>query len=315
MVYSVARLPVSVIIPCWNARRYLPACIAALRSQLAAHDEIILVDNGSPRGVVSAWARCYAPDVHLLTLPVNRGFAGGTNAGIRVARGELLLLCNDDALVEPGCVDALWDALYQYPDVGSVAGVLTYSTHPDIIASAGIAMHRTGVAIDALLNQPVAALPAHPREVFGPSGGLVLLRRTLLDDVGLFEEGFFAYLEDADLAWRARLRGWHSVLAPAARARHVCSASGSGFKRRLLARNRVRVLVRCVPTSLLLACLPAMLGYDMLAVAYAVLRRQPAIAAGRVDALHELPVLFAQRRDIQARRTVPVGELARWLGA
>jgi GT2 family glycosyltransferase len=301
-----------VVIPTWNALRYLPACLHALHAQLAADDEIILVDNGS-RDHAAAWARRYAPGVRLLELPANQGFAGGTNAGIGAARHELLLLCNDDALVEPGCVAALCAALQQHPAAGAVAGVLTFSRRPQVVASAGIRMQRDGVALDAGLGQLTHTLPAAPWEIFGASGGLALLRRALLDDIGLFEASFFNYLEDADLAWRARLRGWRCVVAPAARARHVYSASGSQVKQRLLARNRLRVLLRCLPAPLLRECGPAIVRYDALALAYALLRRQPAIAAGRLAVLAELPALLQQRRAIQAHRTAALADIARWL--
>ncbi len=309
-----ARPPISAIVPTWNARRYLPACIAALRAELRLHDgdEIVLVDNGS-RDDAAAWARAHAPDVSLLLLPHNRGFAGGTNAGIRAARGDLLLLCNDDAMLEPGSVAALWRALDTAPQVGAAAGVLTVSRRPHLVASAGIEVLRDGVAIDREIGAAVDTLPAAPLEVFGASGGLALLRRALLDDIGLFAESFFCYLEDVDLAWRARLRGWRTLLAPAARARHVYSASGSGFKQRLLARNRLRVLLRCLPTPLLLDCLPSIVRYDVLALAYSLLRRQPAMAAGRMQALAELPALLRQRHALQARRTASLASLARWL--
>ena len=106
------------------------------------------------------------------------------------------------------------------------------------------------------------------------------------------------------------------MLAPAARARHVYSATGgqgSPFKQRLLGRNRLRVIVRCLPGPLLRDCSPAMLAYDSLALGYSLIRRQPAIAQGRLEALRELPTLLAQRRAIQARRTASLGDLARWL--
>lgn len=254
--------------------------------------------------------------VRVVELPENRGFAGGTNAGIRAARGELLLLCNDDALVEPGCVAALWHALRDHPAAGAAAGVLTFSRRPDIVASAGITQQRDGVATDLWPGRLVAALPIAPLEVFGASGGLALLRRDMIADVGLFAEQFFNYLEDVDLAWRARLRGWGCVLAPAARARHVYSASsgqGSPFKQRLLARNRLRVILRCWPAPLLRTHWPAIVRYDALAATYAALRRQPAIAAGRLEALAELPTLLVQRGVIQSRRSVPASDLAAWL--
>ncbi len=312
---SITRPPISAIIPSWNARRYLPACLAALRAQLGDDDEIVLVDNGSRDGV-AAWARVHMPDIRLLELPRNLGFAGGTNAGIQAAQGTLLLLCNDDALVEPGCVAALWATMQAHPEAGAVAGVLTFSRHPLIVASAGIQIQHDGVALDRWLGVPTDALPSLPIEIFGASGGLALLRRELIEDTGPFAAHFFNYLEDVDLAWRARLRGWQCWLAPTAQARHVYSASAgqsSAFKQRLLACNRLRVIVRCLPAALLLACLPAILRYDLLVLAYATLRHQPAIVAGRLEALSELPDLLSQRRAIQSRRIAAIGELARWL--
>jgi GT2 family glycosyltransferase len=309
------RPAISAVIPTWSGLRYLPACLAALRAQLAPGDEILLVDNAS-RDNAGAWAQRHAPDVRVLALPANLGFAGGTAAGIAAARGELLLLINDDAMAEPGCVEALWAALRDAPAAGMAAGALTFSRRPATVASAGIRFQRDGVATDLYLGLPVAGLPATPQPIFGASGGLALLRRALIDDVGSFEPGFFSYLEDADLAWRARLRGWDAVLAPGARARHVYSATGgqgSPFKQRLLGRNRLRVVVRCLPGPLLRDCLPQIVAYDALAVAYALVRRRPAIAEGRAEALRELPALRAQRRAIQARRSASIGELAAWI--
>jgi GT2 family glycosyltransferase len=311
----MCRPPISAVIPTWNALRYLPACLSALRAQLAPGDEIVLVDNCSRDGA-GAWARRHAPDVRVLELPENRGFAGGTAAGIAAARGELLLLINDDALAEPGCVAALWAALRDAPGAGAAAGALTFSRRPDIVASAGILFQRDGIATDLHLGLPTALLPPTPEPIFGASGGLALLRRELIADVGSFEPAFFNYLEDADLAWRSRLRGWGAMLAPGARARHVYSATagqGSPFKQRLLGRNRIRVLVRCLPAPLLRECLPSILSYELLAVGYALLRRQGAIITGRLEAMRELPVLLAQRRAIQARRTAPIGDLAAWI--
>lgn len=309
------RPPISAVIPTWNGLRYLPACLAALRAQLGPGDEIILVDNCS-RDQAGSWARRYAPDVRLITLPENRGFAGGTNAGIAAAHGELLLLINDDAMAEPGCVAALWNALRDTPDAGMAAGALLFSRRPGIVASAGIRFQADGIATDLHLGLPVEALPAKPGNIFGASGGLALLRRELIADIGLFADDFVSYLEDADLAWRARLRGWSSVLAPAARARHVYSATGgegSPYKQRLLGRNRLRLIIRCLPGPLLRDCLPAILSYDLLALAYAGLRRQSAIATGRAEAIRDLPILLRQRRSIQAGRSASIGNLARWI--
>lgn len=309
------RPSISAVIPTWNALRFLPACLSALRAQFTPQDEIILVDNNS-RDYAGDWAQRYAPDVRVLRLPENLGFAGGTNAGIAAARGDLLLLINDDALAEPGCVEALWTALRDCPQAGAAAGALVFSRRPDLVASAGIRFLGDGVATDLHIGTLVAAMPAEPMAIFGASGGLALLRRAMLEDVGMFAGEFFSYLEDADLAWRARLRGWGAVLAPGARARHVYSATagqGSSFKQRLLGRNRLRLIVRCLPGPILCACLPAILRYDLLAATYGVLRHQPAIASGRLEALRELPILLSQRRSIQSNRSSSIGDLIAWV--
>ncbi len=294
----------SVVIPTWNGLNFLPACLAALLPQLPPESEVILVDNGSHDGT-AAWAA--DQPVRLVALPENRGFAGGVNAGIQVATGAYILLLNNDAFIEPGCVAALCATIDANPLVGAVAGVLLFDHRPDTVASAGVVLRRDGVAFDLWPGLPVAELPTEPVAVLGASGGLALYRRTMLEDIGLFDETFFAYLEDVDLALRAQLRGWQTVLAPAARARHIYSATGghgSPFKQRLLAMNRIRVLVRCLPAAVLIGCLPRIALYDLAAVLYGLLVRQPAVVQGRIAALSELTALLRQRRAIQQRRVL-----------
>src|SRR5206468_2274482 len=114
--------------------------------------------------------------------------------------------------------------------------------------SCGIAIDPAGIAWDRYGGSPTSAVD-RDREVFGPCAGAALYRRAMLEDVGLFDGDFFAYLEDVDLAWRARLRGWGCVLEPVAVVRHAHSATlgeGSPFKRYLLGRNKVWVLAKCL---------------------------------------------------------------------
>jgi len=305
----------SVIIVTWNGRRFLDACLRAVTAQLHPDDEIIVVDNGSIDGT-TVWLRHAWSAVRLVALPANLGFAGGVNVGLRVARGDLLLLLNNDAFVEPGCVPALVEALRDHPRSGAVAGVLTFDHRPDLVASAGITACRNGLALDLWTGRAVQSLPAAPQPVMGASGGLALYRRMMLDDIGLMAPDFFNYLEDVDLAWRAQLRGWECLVVPAARARHIYSATGgqgSPLKQRLLGRNRLRAIIRCFPSGVLRSCLPDILAYDTLALAYAALARQPAMIAGRIEALHDRAQLLRERRAIQARRTVSEEAFAAWL--
>jgi GT2 family glycosyltransferase len=295
--------------------RQLPECLAALLPQLPLGAEVILVDNGSTDGT-AAWAQAHHPQLQLIALPENLGFAGGVNAGLRAAHGDLLLLLNDDAFAEPGFVAALLETMARRPDIGAASAVLLFAHQPEIIASAGIRVRRDWLALDLWAGQRAAELPPDPQPIMGASGGAALYRRALLEDIGLMEPDFFNYLEDVDLAWRALLHGWSSVVVPQARARHVYSATagqGSPFKQRLLGRNRLRVIARCLPAELAVRCLPAILAYDLLAIAYAALTRKPAIASGRLAALRDLPQLLRERRAIQSGRRASADDITRWI--
>jgi GT2 family glycosyltransferase len=311
----MSNVPVSVVIVSWNGMRHLPTCLSALLPQLPPGAEVILVDNGSTDGTVG-WTRATYQQVRIIVLPENLGFAGGVNAGLRATRGDLLLLINDDAFVEPGFVTALLDVMAQRPDIGAAGAVLLFAHRPEIVASAGIRVRRDWLALDLWAGLRAADLPADTQPIMGASGGAALYRRTLLEDIGLMAPNFFNYLEDVDLAWRALLRGWDSVVVPQARALHVYSATagqGSPFKQRLVGRNRLRVIARCLPTDLAARCLPAIAAYDLLVIAYAALTRQPAIASGRLAALRDLPQLLRERRAIQSSRRASISDLTRWI--
>ncbi len=305
---------ISVIIVSWNGLHLLRPCIDSLEPK-SANFELVVVDNGSSDGTAT-WVRAMIPAARLVQLPRNEGFAGGYNAGMRAARGDRLVLINNDTLAPAGFIEALARPLDTAGDIGAVAGVLTFAHRPDLVASAGIVPGADGVHRDALLLSPVSGLPVEEHECFGASGGAVCLRRAALEDVGLLDERFFAYLEDADLAWRLRLRGWRTICAPAARIAHIYSATSgqnSPLKQRLLALNRWRVLLRCVPGPILRRCMLPILRYDVLAVAYGIASRQPEIRRGRLLVRRELPRLLHERRRILRRATVAPTDLQRWI--
>src|SRR5262245_38427918 len=133
----MSEIPLSVVIVSWNGMRHLPRCLAALLPQLPDGAEVVLVDNGSTDGM-AVWARATHPNARVIQLPENLGFAGGVNAGLRVARSALLLLLNDDAFAEPGCVAALLEAMCRRPEYGAAGAVLLFDHRPDLAASAGI---------------------------------------------------------------------------------------------------------------------------------------------------------------------------------
>lgn len=293
-------LRVSAVVVNFQQRNLLRVCLDSLRDALRPLGdayEIVVVDNGSADGSVEM-VRGEFPAVRLIVLTENIGFAGGVSAGIRNATGDWILCVNNDATVAP---DAVMELLHVAEsgggDIGSVAAQMVFADRPDVINSAGIEIDRLGVASDRLLSQPVSASEGAPVEVFGTSAGAALYRRAMLEEVP-FDETFFAYYEDVDVAWRARMRGWRCMYAPSAVIHHHHSATarhGSSFKYYWSGRNRIRVLARNATRSQLGRYGLAMLAFDLAYIGFVLVKdRSAAPIRGRIDGLR------AWRRD---RRT------------
>jgi GT2 family glycosyltransferase len=197
-----------------------------------------------------------------------------------------------------------------------VAGKMLYTDSPTTINSTGISLDRAGIAWDRAGGQDDVDLD-DVEEVFGPCAGAALYRRELFDDVGVFDDDFFAYLEDVDLAWRARLAGWRCGYAPRARVLHDHSATAkddSAFKRYHLGRNKVWLIAKNYPTPYLWLYLPLIILYDLAAVATVTAGIGPgpssfsarlARLAGRTAGLLSVNQALAKRRSVQSRRRVP----------
>jgi GT2 family glycosyltransferase len=294
---------VTVIVPTWNGRLLTARCLEGL-ARSTFESETIVVDNGSSDGTV-AWLSQEFPQVRLIANARNMGFAAAVNQAINISSSPWVALLNNDAVPDPGWLRSLLEVGESAPTIGAVASRMMYRAAPDLVSSAGIRMDPSCCAWDLFVGS--ATWPQAPVEVFGPSGGACLIRRAMLDDIGLFEAGFFAYLEDVDLAWRARLRGWTTMLAPDALVVHSVSATageGSRFKRYYLARNKWLTIARCVPWPLLADYLPVVLAYDALSLANSLRRRDTLPLRGRLAAARNMSTAIRQRQAIQARRTV-----------
>ncbi len=220
----------------------------------------------------------------------------------------------DDAQPRSNLNSALSTQHSALGEVGMVAATLLFTSRPDTIAAAGLELRRDGLALERLAGRPYRPGIA-PYEIFGPTAGAALYSRRLLTELGGFDARYFAYLEDVDLAWRARLQGWRCLYAPAAAVLHHYSATGvqgSPFKSYHLARNRIWTIAKNLPTSLLRQWLPYILRYEAMAVAYGLLKRDPALLRGRRDALRGLSPILASRRAIQRTRIISDAELAGW---
>ncbi|SEH10281.1 glycosyltransferase [Thermoleophilum album] len=282
-----------VVINC-NRRDLLERCLASLveacrRTPIAT--ELVVVDNGSRDGSREL-VRSRFPSAKLLELERNEGFAGGMAHALAAVEGEWVAVFNNDTTVAPDALRLMLEAARSAPDVGAVAAQMRFADRPGLVNSAGMEMDRLGVAEDRLVGRPIDDPEvARPAEVFGATGGAALFRRRMLEEVGGFDPSYFAFFEDADLAWRARARGWRALYEPRAVVIHHHSATarhGSPQKLYLVGRNRVRTLAKNAPASLLLRSLPGILLYDLSYVAYAaIVLRSLAPLRGRLAGLRE----------------------------
>lgn len=285
---------ISAIVVNHRREELLAECLASLREALArvpGGGQTIVVDNGSADGSC-ARVRADDPDALLIELPENRGFATAVEVARRRASGRWLLLLNNDAVIEPNAALELLNVGESAADVGSVATQMLFARKPPLINSAGIEVDRLGVAYDRLLgHQPRPPAGGVPAEVFGASGGGALYRSSMLDQIGGFDTSFFAFVEDADVAWRARMAGWRCLYTPAAVVHHHHSATAghrSALKHYHVGRNRIRLLAKNADASLLRRYGAAMVAYDTAYVlAHAVIDRSWAPLRGRIAGVRE----------------------------
>jgi hypothetical protein len=293
-----------VIVTNWNGRHFLDSCLNSLAAQTYPDVETLVVDNGSTDGS-PAWVAEQFPEVRLICNAQNVGFAAGNNQGIRAARGAYLALLNNDAWAESNWLAELVAAVERDRRLGMAASKMVYADQPSVINSTGICVDRCGIVWDRRTGETDGVADSHPAEVFGPCAGAALYRREMLDEVGLFDEGFFIYLEDVDLAWRARWRGWRAVYAPSARVYHHHSAAlqeGSPRKTYLLARNKIVMLAKNYPGPHWVGFLPLILFYELLSLAFATKNRRGRSALrGRWAGLRALPQALQARRALWAR--------------
>ncbi len=304
----------TIIIVTYNGWSVTSECLAALEAERQPGVDVLLVDNGSSDGTPALVRREFGW-TEVVENGQNLGFAAANNLAIRQSSSDFVLLLNSDAIVRPGTVQSLIETISTEPRIGSVAATMVFRSHPDVVSSSGIEIFSNGLALDRALGQSLAFVKDRT-PIFGASAGAAIYRREALADVGPFPEAFFMYLEDVDLAWRLRLRGWESLLSSGAIVEHVYSASsveGSPFKRRLLARNRIWYILRCFPGWFLRRHAARIAAYDLMVGASAVTRRDRESVTGRLNALSGLRPRLAERRHIQRRTTANRSEIEPWI--
>jgi GT2 family glycosyltransferase len=299
---------VSVIIPTWNGADLLAVALESLDRQVYRDFETIVVDNGSTDGTARLLATRH-PDVRVVALPVNRGFAPAVNEGIRAAAGDILVLMNNDVRAEPGWLGALVAALDARPDVGSVASRMLDAKRPGIIDAAGDTMAL--MAWNAGRGEPDDARFAVGREVLSACAGAGAYRRALFDRVGLLDEAYFAWFEDVDLGIRAQLAGFRCWYEPSAVVHHLGSATAermSETKTFFTVRNAMMLFFKTMPLRRLLPWAPVMLVWPL--VDPVMSGRSPLVTARAWVAFWRLlPTILRARRAVYGRGATDAARL------
>ena len=310
--------PVAVVVPSWNSIDLLPECLRSLQRQELPL-ELLVVDNGSSDGTVAYLEREGVPH---LALPRNVGFARAMNLGAARVRAAAIFGLNADTVAEPGAVRTLLAALEADSSLGGVQSRILQleDEERDVTSarlySAGQALTRDGRAIELGAGEPQSPRYLRPAEVFGVCGAACLLRRELFDDLGGYDESYFAFYEDVDLNVRARIAGWSFGYVPEAVVWHLGNASWKqGFKRpdaenaRLVARNRLATQLKYLPPTAAPRVAAVEAGSLLRAARQ---RRLRATLRGKLAALAWLSRLLRERRRL--RREGDPERVRRWLG-
>lgn len=251
----------TIIIPNYNGLSFMEPCFESLKEQTVRDFKVLVVDNGSTDGSVEWLKEHRVPSIFLKE---NTGFSGAVNTGIRAADTPYVLLLNNDTRVEPGFVAAMERAMDQSPKIFSVSSRMIQMYHPDRLDDAGDMYSLLGWAYQRGVGRDLTHYRRSSR-VFSACAGAAIYRREVFEEIGYFDEMHFAYLEDIDVGYRARIAGYDNIYCPAALVWHVGSGtSGSkynSFKVKLAARNNVYLNYKNMPClQLIINAIPIAAG-------------------------------------------------------
>ncbi len=307
---------ISVIIPNWNGKYLLETCLAALRRQAFRDFETILVDNGSEDGSAD-YVRSQFPEVKVLALPENRGFTGGSIAGYEQSGGELIVLLNNDTEVDAHWLEEIHSASRVYPKAGSFASKMMYFDERGRVENCGFDLGIAGATVDLGRDEPNGPEWIRPQRVFGACGGAATYRRKMLEDIGFLDPEFVMIYEDADLSFRAQLRGYECVYVPGAIVYHRYRVTiGKAPARQVFysQRNIEFMYLKNMPLVLILESLPQRVLYELGAAIYFSKKGNgSAFLRAKLDVLKCLPSILRKRSEIQNRRTISDRQMRRIL--
>jgi len=328
---------IAVIIINWNGKHLLEECLSSVENQNYDNFKIIFIDNGSKDKSVKFVGEKF-PDVKIISLDKNTGFAKANNIGMHKAfedsEVEYVAILNNDAMVEKNWLSEMMKIITQDEKIGSVAPKIKKYYKRNIIDSIGNAIHLDGGGVSNHINEIDDGQFDNITEIFGPSGCAALYSKKMLKDIEIkgdfFDNDFFAYFEDIDLNWRARLRGWKSFFAPNAVVYHKHSETTglySPFKAFYTHRNRYFVIIKNYPLFLWLKAIFALFSRYFYSISGVVKDKGPSarliekisffdvakiLIKGWCDIVRYFPLMLKKRKIIQKYKKSSSGDVKDW---
>lgn len=321
---------ISVIIPNWNGKHFLTECIDSLSEQTFRDFETILVDNGSTDGSADFVEERYGKFIRVLRNERNLGFAGGNNIGIQAARGDYIVLLNNDTWADPHWLEELVKATRFDTAIGMWGSKVCSYYQRDRIEGAGELIYWDGLCRARGQYEKDNGQYNAIEEIFFPPGCGAMYRKSLFDGVGLFDEDFFAYADDSEIGIRARLAGWKCLYVPRAIVYHKNSGTAgkySPLKAFYVERNRLWITIKYFPFPLLFLSILFTL-YRFVFQTYGALTHQG--AAGKFTKMYSapklivilfkaygsgifyLPRMWKKRKTLRPLKKVSYGEIFSW---
>lgn len=297
---------ISVIIVNWNGIQHLKECFESLSKQTIKDYEIILVDNGSTDGSVNFVEREF-PHVKIITLNKNYGFCKGNNIGLQHSRGGYIALLNNDTKVESSWLEELMKGMEQDPQIGICASCMVNYYKPDILDTAGDGYDICGIGFK-IGNERNILEYQKKREVFGACAGAALYRRSMIEQIGFFDERYFAVGEDIDLSFRAKLAGYKCEYVPTAIVYHKVNqtiGAGSDYLLYQARRNLEYTYFKNMPILLLFFTITFHLLYNLITFVQALIVGKIRIyLKAKQDFIAVFNDILKERRKIQRQRKV-----------
>jgi GT2 family glycosyltransferase len=317
---------ISILITTFNSARFLKMCLESALEQDYAEREIIVVDNASSDGTRAVLGE-FESRVQVIYNDTNRGFAGGQNQAIAQARGDWFFSLNPDVMLSPDFLAKLLAAEACGERIGSLCGKLlrwqpeARNERSNTIDSTGIYFLPNLRHLDRGSDETDRGQYERREYVFGATGAAALYRRAMVEDISVggefFDEDFFAYREDADVAWRALLRGWTCLYVPEAAAWHVRRVTPERFRQlpdeinRHSIKNRFLMRAKNISVGLYLRWLIPITARDLLIFGYCIVFNR-GLLSGLGFLWSKRESIIEKRRWIQSHRKVSDHELARW---